>query len=84
MSKKDATLALIIKDFINECLGPREIVLKDTNQKELYRIKNIKDFEDAVLSVDETILAHAASHHLFSTWIRVRGEIELCRKNPES
>jgi Pyruvate phosphate dikinase, AMP/ATP-binding domain len=80
VSKKEATLALIIKDFINECLGPREIIIKDTNQKELYRIKNIKDFEDAVLSVDNTILFQAASHHLFSTWVRVRGEIDLAEK----
>jgi Pyruvate phosphate dikinase, AMP/ATP-binding domain len=80
VSKKEVTLALIIKDFINECLGPREIILKDTNQKELYRIKNIKDFEDAVLSVDVTILTQAASHHLFSTWIRVRGENDLTEK----
>ena len=80
VSKKEATLALIIKDFINECLGPREIILKDANQKELCRIKNIKDFEDAVLSVDDTILTQAASHHLFSTWVRVRGEIDLAEK----
>jgi Pyruvate phosphate dikinase, AMP/ATP-binding domain len=77
VSKNDATLALIIKDFINECLGPREIILKDANQKELYRIKNIKNLEDAVLSVDDTILSQAAIHHLFSTWIRVRGENDL-------
>ena len=71
---------MIIKDFINECLGPREIILKDANQKELYRIKNIKDFEDAVLSVDDNILTQAASHHLFSTWVCVRGEIDLAEK----
>jgi hypothetical protein len=80
VSKKEATLALIIKDFINECLGPREIILKDANQKELYRIKNIKDFEDAVLSIDDTILTHATNQHLFSTWIRVRGENDLAEK----
>jgi hypothetical protein len=79
-SKKEVTLALIIKDFINECLGPREIILKDTNQKELYRIKNIKDFEDAVLSIDDTILIKAAKLHLFSTWIRVRGENDFAEK----
>jgi CheY-like chemotaxis protein len=79
-SKKEATLALIIKDFINECLGPREIILRDTNQKELYRIKNIKDFEDAVLSVDDTILIKAASDHLFSTFIYARGENTLAEK----
>jgi hypothetical protein len=80
VSKKEVTLALIIKDFINECLGPREIILKDTNQKELYRIKNIKDFEDAVLSVDDSILLKAANLHLFSTWIRVRGENDFAEK----
>ncbi|MCX6671749.1 MAG: hypothetical protein NTX92_07505, partial [Euryarchaeota archaeon] len=80
VSKKEVTLALIIKDFINECLGPREIILKDANQKELYRIKNIKDFEDAVLSVDDTILTQAASQHLFSTWVCVRGEMDLAEK----
>ncbi|DAC73185.1 MAG TPA: hypothetical protein DSN98_01290 [Thermoplasmata archaeon] len=80
VSKIDATLALIIKDFINECLGPREIILKDANQKELYRIKNIKDFEDAVLSIDEAVLTHATHQHLFSTWVRVRGEIDLAGK----
>jgi hypothetical protein len=80
VSKKEVTLALIIKDFINECLGPREIVLKDINQKEFYRIKNIKDFEDAVLSVEDSILTHATNQHLFSTWIRARGEIDLAEK----
>jgi hypothetical protein len=80
VSKKEVTLALIIKDFINECLGPREIILKDANQKELYRIKNMKDFEDAVLSVDDTILTQAANLHIFSTWVRVRGENDLAEK----
>ena len=80
VSKKEVTLALIIKDFINECLGPREIILKDTNQKECYRIKNIKDFEDAVLSVDDNILTQAANLHIFSTWVRVRGENDLAEK----
>jgi hypothetical protein len=80
VSKKEATLALVIKDFINECLGPREIILKDTNQKELYRIKNINEFEGAILLVEDTILTQAANHHLFSTWFRVRGENDLSEK----
>ncbi len=80
VSKKEVTLALIIKDFINECLGLREIILKDANQNEVYRIKNIKDFEDAVLSVDDNILTQAASLHLFSSWVRVRSENDLAEK----
>jgi hypothetical protein len=80
VSKNEVSLALIIKDFINECLGPRDIILKDANQKELHRIKNIKDFEDAILSLDDTILTETAGHHLFSTWVRARGEKDLAEK----
>jgi hypothetical protein len=80
VSKKDATLALIIKDFINECLGSREIVIKDEKQKEVYRIKTIKDFEDAILSIDEGLLTSTAHHHRFSTWVRARGEVDLAGK----
>jgi hypothetical protein len=80
VSKKEVTLALIIKDFINECLGPREIILRDANQKEFYRIRNIKDFEDAVLSIEDSILIQASDHHLFSTWVHARGEIDLGEK----
>jgi len=80
VSKKEVTLVLIIKDFINECLGLREIILKDADQNELYRIKNIKDFEDAILSVDDNILTQAANLHLFSNWVRVRSENDLAEK----
>jgi hypothetical protein len=80
VSKNEVSLPLTIKDFINECLGPRDIILKDENQKELYRIKNIKDFEDAILSIDDTILTKTASHHVFSTWVRTRGENDLAEK----
>jgi hypothetical protein len=80
VSKKTLTLALIIKDFINEHLGPREILLKDEKGKDVFLIRNMKDFEDALLSVDEKLLAHAARHHLFSQWLIARGEHELAEK----
>jgi hypothetical protein len=80
VSKKETTLALIIKDFVNECLGPREIVLRDINQKELYRIKTIKDLEDAVLAVDDVVLSDAANRSLFSSFLRARGEDILADK----
>jgi len=80
VSKKEVTLALIIKDFINKCLGPREIILRDKNQKELYRIKNFKDLEDAVLSTHNVDISQAANHHLFSSFSRARGENILAEK----
>ncbi|HIG99997.1 MAG TPA: hypothetical protein HA258_05390, partial [Thermoplasmata archaeon] len=80
VSKKEPTLALIIKDFINECLGPREIVLKDSNQKEIFRIRNMNDLENAVLSVNDSILTSAIDQHIFSRWLRVRGEADLADK----
>lgn len=78
--KKEPTLALIIKDFINECLGPREILLKDKSQKELLRIRNINDLEDAILRIEDSILIQAIQKHLFSIWLRVRGEHDLAEK----
>lgn len=78
--KKTVTLALIIKDFINVCLGPRDISIKDTNSKGILVIKNLKEFEDTVLSVDEKVLAHTAHQHLFSQWLTARGERELAEK----
>ena len=83
VSKQEPTLALIIKDFINECLGPREIILKDTSQKELIRIRNISELEDATLSMDEKILTSAVTKHLFSTWLQARGESVLAEKIQE-
>jgi len=80
VSKKNDTLALIIKDFINECIGPREIEIKDSNVKSALTIKNFKDFEEAILSVDEKILTYAAQKYLFSHWLNARGETELAEK----
>jgi hypothetical protein len=78
--KKEVTLALIIKDFINECLGPREIILKDTHQKELLRIRNMSDLENAILSTEDIILTQTRDEHLFSSWLRNRGEYVLADK----
>jgi hypothetical protein len=80
VSKKETTLALIIKDFINECLGPRDIQIKDADGKNILIIKNLRDFEEAVLSVQEKNLAEVAYKNLFSHWLNSRGEIELAEK----
>jgi hypothetical protein len=78
--KREVTLALIIKDFLNESLGPREILITDSNQNERYHIKTIKDFEDAVLSVADAILLEATTNHRFSHWLYARTENNLAQK----
>ncbi len=80
VSKNEPTLALIIKDFVNECLGPRDIVLKDDNQKEIFRIRNMNDLENAVLSINDNILINGIKQHRFSTWLHARGEETLAEK----
>ena len=49
-----------LRNFIDGGLDPREIVFKDENGKEIARVQNLQDFEDALLSLDEKIiLKHA-------------------------
>jgi len=79
-SKKTDTLVLILKDFINDCIGPRDIDIKDTNGKSIFIIKNLKDFEDTILSIDDKILTNTAPKYLFSHWLNARGETELAEK----
>jgi hypothetical protein len=78
--KQEPTLALIIKDFVNECLGPREIILKDEHQKEIFRIRTMNDLENAALSINDGILTQAMKRHIFSSWLSVRGEGLLAEK----
>jgi hypothetical protein len=78
--KTTPTLALIIKDFTNQCIGSRNIVIKDTTGKELTIINNLKEFEEVVLSVDEKILCYNFEQNSFSHWLYARGERELAEK----
>ncbi len=80
VSKKEVTLALIIKDFIKECLGPREIIIKGQNQEDLFHIRSISDLENAVLSIEDINLVRVGEEHLFSAWLHIRGEFHLADK----
>ena len=69
-----------LRNFIDGGLDPREIVFKDENGKEIARVQNLQDFEDALLSLDEKIILKHAKNNDFSKWFKVRGEIELAGK----
>ncbi len=80
ISKNAPNLLVVVKEFIRECLGPQEINIKDEEGNNVASIKNLKDFEDTVLSVKEKILASSAQQHQFSTWLKAKGEQDLAEK----
>jgi len=77
ISKNDITLPLVIKDFINECLGPRYIQITDSTGKIITVVKNFNDLENAVLSINDEGLIQAACQHLFSRCLKTWGLYEL-------
>ena len=80
ISKNAPNLLVVVKEFIRECLGPKEINIKDEEGNNVASIKTLKDFEDTVLSVKEKILASSAQQHQFSTWLKAKGEQDLAEK----
>jgi pyruvate phosphate dikinase-like enzyme len=60
--------------------GPKEIVFKDENGKELARVQNLKDFEEVLLSLNGNVILKQAKNSDFSRWLDAIGEIELADK----
>jgi len=59
------------------------LILKDQNGKEIANIKDLKDFENILLSINKKIIFNYAKRNEFSKWLKNIGEIELaskCRK----
>lgn len=80
ISKKAPNLIIYLKEFIKECLGPKEIIFKDDKDKEISRVLNMKDLENVILSISEDILVKYIKQHDFSKWLQIRGEVELAEK----
>jgi len=57
-----------------------KIIIKDGEGKELAKVQNLKDFEDALLSVDKNIILKYAKRNEFSKWLKNTGEVELADK----
>jgi len=80
ISKNNPNLRMSLKEFLQHCLGPQELIFQDENKKEIYRVHTLREFEDAILSLQENILVAYAKNHAFSKWLRGQAENELAEK----
>ncbi|HVP99993.1 MAG TPA: PEP/pyruvate-binding domain-containing protein [Candidatus Thermoplasmatota archaeon] len=80
VSKNDSNLQLVVHEFLQEALGPQEIIVRDDQGSEVAIIKTFKEFEDAVLLLKEPVLQGTAKRYAFSAWLRGRGEYDLAQK----
>jgi hypothetical protein len=71
---------LEISNIKDEKHSKSKIIIKDINGKELAKVKNLKDFEDVLLSVDKDIIIKYAKKNEFSKWLKVIGKSELAGK----
>ncbi|MEM0492601.1 MAG: PEP/pyruvate-binding domain-containing protein [Candidatus Thermoplasmatota archaeon] len=79
ISKNNHDLIRYIRDFVNECLGPKEIEIKDKTDR-TYKIRSIYDLENTILSIDEDTLIEYSKSNIFSKWLKVHGEYDLAEK----
>lgn len=78
---KDApNLKILLKDFLERSFGPKEIIFKDENNREIAKVKTMKELENAILTIDGNILLGCSRKNDISRWMRARGEFELSEK----
>jgi len=56
--------------------SPSLIILGD-KEKEIFKVKNLKDFENILLSLDKEIILNYAKNRSFSKWLKEIGEVNL-------
>ncbi|PNX46426.1 MAG: hypothetical protein BV457_07735 [Thermoplasmata archaeon M9B1D] len=57
-----------------------KIVITDKNDKEIFCIKKIDDFEILLKKVDKRIIFDYAKKNVFSEWLKNIGEIDIAKK----
>ena len=55
------------------------LIITDQGNKEIANVKNLKDFENALLSLDREIILKYAKNKDFSKWLREIGETDLAK-----
>jgi CheY-like chemotaxis protein len=80
ISKKAPNLFVTIKEFLKDCFGPQEIIIKNIDGHTVTTIKTLKDFEETVISISTKVLELTAQNHKFSAWLNARGEYTLAEK----
>lgn len=78
--KDSPTLLEDLRRFLREYLGFGPFLFRDDARNELARARDLRDFEDQLLTVPlPSIRRHAQKNH-FSTWLRARTEFDLARR----
>ena len=70
----------IIRKFIIKSLGFLEIILQDDKGEEIFHIRNMNDFKEALKIVDKNEIFKIAKQNKISTWLKNIGELELSNK----
>ncbi|MFA8451111.1 MAG: PEP/pyruvate-binding domain-containing protein, partial [Bacteroidales bacterium] len=80
IDKNSETLLLDFQNFIVHYLGFGDFVFRDEMNTEIFRARNLKEFERGILEVPiNSINYHAKQDHL-SLWLMARGELEAASK----
>ena len=80
VSKSSHLLINILRKFIKDIIGPREIIFKDFKGKEIAIIRSMQDFEDAIPKLDTETILRYTKDNIISKWLTSLGEMELSHK----
>ncbi len=81
--KRSPDLSEGIREFINESLGPIELVFKDENDITVAEITNIDELEDSVWDIDPDRIYEKIEDGSLTRWLEARAEFELKEKVKE-
>ena len=80
ITKSSPDLFNKIRMFIQDQLGPNEIVFHDKNGKDIYHIQQIQDINGAISELDDTIFSFCLKKHRLSNWLKSIGEVEFAKQ----
>ena len=93
LDDKEKKIQSVIKEIIGFTLNRQEniynkkkkrinpiFIIKDINGKELAKVKNLKGFENVLLSLNKDIILRHAKRNKFSEWLKSIREDELADK----
>jgi len=66
-------------DFLRRSMGSTILIFSDETDNEIYRVKNIKELENAISKVPDEILISYWNDGLITKWLKVVMENELCK-----
>jgi len=81
--KSSPDLSEGIREFINESLGPIELVFKDENDITITEITNLDDLEDSIWDIESDKIYEKLKNNSLIRWLGARAEFELKEKIEE-